>query len=85
MLPLEDLKRLKITAETRAWLAAEARQSQRTMQQVARDELHRIAVTRIHAAKVLVSLAPREGRDGDGGDSQSERVPVIDLRREAAQ
>jgi hypothetical protein len=55
------------------------------MQQVARDELHRIAVTRIHAAKVLVSLAPREGRDGDGGDSQSERVPVIDLRREAAQ
>ena len=88
MLPLEDLKRLKITNETRAWLAAEARLSRRTMQQVARDELHRIAVIRIHAARIVVSLAPREGHAGDSepipataGAERGVPVPFMDLRR----
>lgn len=62
---LGDLKRLKITAETRAWLAAEAHSSGRSQQEIARDALHEIAVGRIHAAKVLVSMAPSEGHAGD--------------------
>ncbi|MDA8348646.1 MAG: hypothetical protein M0038_07555 [Pseudomonadota bacterium] len=82
MIQLEDLKRLKVTSETKAYLYAEARRLGCSMHEVARAELHRIAVEKIHAAKVLVSLSPREAREGD---SQSERVPVIDLRREAAQ
>ncbi len=87
MLPLEDLKRLKITNATRAWLAAEARLSRRTLQQVAREELHRIAVTRIHAARIVVSMAPREDHMGDGELMRSTAnaedgvpVPFADLR-----
>lgn len=63
---LGDLKRLKITTETRAWLAAEAHSSGRTQQEIARDALHEIATRRIHAARVLVSMTGAEGRGGDG-------------------
>lgn len=61
-----DLKRLKITAETRAWLHAEAARTGRSQQEIARDALHDLALEKIHAAKVLVALAPAEGRAGDG-------------------
>lgn len=69
-----DLKRLKITEETRAWLTAEAHITGRTPQEIARDVLHAKAVERIHAAKVITAIASgeayiRDGRAhiGDGG------------------
>lgn len=65
-LDLEDLKRLKITAETRAWLEAAARSSGRTKQEVARDALHQIAVEKIHEARMLSGLAPAHVSSGDG-------------------
>ena len=67
-LDLCDLKRLKITAETRAWLSAEALRSGDSPQEIVRDALHALALDRIAGAKLLVSLAPGEGhaRDGSG-------------------
>jgi hypothetical protein len=62
---LDDLKRLKVTAETRAWLQAEALTSGRSKQEIARDALHEIALSKIRAAKVLTALVPAEGRAGD--------------------
>jgi hypothetical protein len=71
---LGDLKRLKITAETRAWLQAEAHSTGKSHQEIARDILHAIALEKISAAKVLVSMAPAERRVGDtqghDGDGQ---------------
>jgi hypothetical protein len=64
-LDLADLKRLKITEETRAWLSAEAQRTGRSQQEVARDALHEIALSKIKAARLLVALAPDEGRAGD--------------------
>lgn len=64
---LDDLKRLKVTAATRAWLTARSRSSGKSKQEIARDALHALAVKDIHAAKVLVRLAPDEDFDGDGG------------------
>lgn len=64
---LADLKRLKVTAETRAWLTAAARISGKSQQEIARDALHSLAVKEIHAAKVLVRLAPDEALDRDSG------------------
>jgi hypothetical protein len=62
---LTDLKRLDITDETRAWLNAESHVTGRSKQKIARDALHEIAVGKIRAAKVLASLAPREGHMAD--------------------
>lgn len=64
---LEDLRRLKITAETRAWLQAESHTSERSMQEIARDALHEIALEKIRAAKVLSSLAPAQGHSRASG------------------
>ena len=61
---LGDLKRLKISAETRAWLQAEAHTSGRSQQEIARDVLHNVALEKIKAAKVLAALAPGEDRTG---------------------
>lgn len=63
---LHDLKRLKVSAETRAWLTAEAHRTGRSQHEIARDALHELALEKIHAAKVLLSLSPSEGRTGDG-------------------
>jgi hypothetical protein len=63
---LGDLKRLKITAETRAWLQAEAHTTGKSHQEIARDQLHAIALEKIQAAKVLVSLSPTEAHSRDG-------------------
>lgn len=63
---LADLKRLKITAETRAWLAAEAHVSGRSAQDVARDVLHAKAVEKVHAAKVITAMAAGEVHIRDG-------------------
>lgn len=62
-----DLKRLKITRETRAWLTAEASRTGNSAQEIARDELHRIALASIEAARFLLALSPSEGHDRDGG------------------
>ena len=64
---LGDLKRLKITAETRAWLQSESHITGKSQQEVARDQLHEFALEKIRAAKVLVGLAPAERRVGDVG------------------
>jgi hypothetical protein len=63
-----DLKRLKITPETRAWLQAEATSSNRSQQEIVRAVLHEMAVKKIHAAKILTALATAEGhmRDAEG-------------------
>ena len=62
---LGDLKRLKITARTLAWLQAEAHSSGRSMHEIAREALDQIAAQKIHAARVLIALAGSEGRDGE--------------------
>ena len=76
-LDLEDLKRLKITAETRAWLTAESHITGRSTQEIARDVLHAKAMDRIHAAKVITALASGEAYVRDGrvhlGDTQGRR------------
>jgi hypothetical protein len=68
-----DLKRLKITSETRAWLTAEVHVTGRSAQEIVRDVLHSKAMEKIHAAKVLTALAADEAHIGDGrgpsGDS----------------
>lgn len=62
-----DLKRLKITPETRAWLQAEATITGKSQQDVARAALHELALKRIQAAKVLTALATAEGHMRDAG------------------
>ena len=64
-LELDDLKRLKITKETMAYLEAEGRFSGRSKQEVLRDEMHKIAIAAMRKAKLLMALAPREGSSGD--------------------
>jgi hypothetical protein len=61
-----DLKRLRVTARTKAWLSARAHSTGRTQQDIARDALDSIAAQEIHAARVLASMAPAEAPDGDG-------------------
>lgn len=63
---LLDLKRLKITPETRAWLTAEAHVSGRSAQDILRDVLHAKATEKIHAANVLTALARGEAYIRDG-------------------
>ena len=64
-LDLKDLKRLKITAETDAWLTAESRSTGKSKQDVLRDAAHAIALEKIHAARLLSALAPSDGQAGD--------------------
>ena len=74
---LFDLKRLKITRETRAWLQGIAHASGRNQQEIARDALHERALAELDKAKVLHNLDPREGlfRDieGQAGDRRGRR------------
>jgi hypothetical protein len=64
-LPLDDLKRLKITNETMAYLESEARESGRTKQEVLRDEMHKIAVVALRKAKLLLALVPDDAHSRD--------------------
>ena len=64
---LADLKRLKITEETQAWLRAEAQSTGRSQQEIARDALHDIALGKIKAARLLAAMAPGEAPSRDGG------------------
>jgi hypothetical protein len=63
---LGDLKRLKITAETQAWLQAEAKKTGKSQQEIARDVLHGIALEQIRGARLLLALAPPQAHAGDG-------------------
>lgn len=65
---LDDLKRLKVTRETRIWLAAKSHSTGIPKQAIARDALHEIAVREIHAAKVMASMAAGEAHAGDAQD-----------------
>lgn len=66
--PKADLKRLRISPETRAWLQAEATSSGKSQQEIVRAVLHEMALKKIHAAKLLAALATAEGhmRDAEG-------------------
>jgi hypothetical protein len=59
----------KLTAEASALLKAEAHTTGKSEQEILRDYMHEIALRKIQAAKVLVSLAPDEGRSGASGGS----------------
>lgn len=59
----------KITQETAAVLKAEEHVTGKSQQEILRDYMHEIALKKIHAAKVLTSLAPVEGRGGASGGS----------------
>lgn len=61
-----DLKRLKITAETRAWLTAESSRTGHSAQEIARQVLHDIALAKIEEARMLLALSPGSGHSGDG-------------------
>ena len=62
---LADLKRLKITPETRAWLSAESQRTGDSPQEIVRDVLHVMALRKIEEARLLVRLAPDSGHSGD--------------------
>lgn len=65
-LDLVDLKRLKVTTHTRAWLQREAIRTGRSQQDIAREALHKLAVEEFDAARLLMSLDPEKGQSGDG-------------------
>jgi hypothetical protein len=65
-LDLKDLKRVKLTTETLAWLESESRESSRSKQEILRDEMHKIAIAAKRKARLLLSLSPDEGGFGDG-------------------
>lgn len=65
-----QIKQLKLTAATEAWLEAEcAMHPELTPQQILRDCLHTMALKKIQGANVLTGVAARLGIRGDGGGS----------------
>lgn len=64
-LPLKDLGKAKVTAETDAWLSVRARRTGRSKLDLMRDALHDLAIEELHDAKLLVALAEVEGIRGD--------------------
>lgn len=63
---LGDLKRVKLTEETLAWLEAESKSTGKTRQEILRDTMHELAMQQKRKAKLLLALWPREGHSGDG-------------------
>lgn len=64
-LPLKDLGKAKVTAETDAWLTVRSRRTGRSKLDLMRDALHDLAVQELHDAKVFVALAASEGIPGE--------------------
>lgn len=62
---LDDLKRLKITDATRKWLKSESIRTGFTVQEIARERLHRIALREIEAARLLFDSTTDEDIDRD--------------------
>lgn len=64
-----QVKQLKLTEATEAWLEAEcAKHPKLTPQQILRDRLHALAVREIHGATVLTGIVARRGITGIRGD-----------------
>lgn len=84
-LPLKDIGKAKITAETDAWLTHKARHTGRTKHELLRDALHEMAVREIHAAKLLIALADGEGLVGErrnrAGEDRGSAGTVTPRRR----
>lgn len=66
-----DIKRLKLTEATQAWIERERlMQPNKSAQEIIRERLHNIAVKEIQGATVLVGICARLGiRGDDGGQS----------------
>jgi hypothetical protein len=65
-----QVKQLKLTEHTQAWLEAEcAKHPEKKPQQILRERLHEIAMREIHGATVLNGIVARLGIRGDGGGS----------------
>jgi hypothetical protein len=66
-----QVKQLKLTEATEAWIESELASSdeleKRTAQSLIRDELHKLALRKLRKASVLVGIAARRGIRGDGG------------------
>jgi hypothetical protein len=61
-----DLKRLKLTEATQAWIEAEcAINPAKTPQEIVRSVLHEIALEKLRGASVFVGVAARRGIRGD--------------------
>jgi hypothetical protein len=67
-----DLKRLKLTETTQAWIEAElADTPEKTAQEIVRDELHSMALRTLRKATVFTGIAARRGIRGDDGGHDS--------------
>lgn len=65
-----QVKQLKLTEATEAWLESEcAKHPELKPQQILRDRLHQFALNEIHGATVLTGIVARRGIRGDGGGS----------------
>jgi len=63
-----DLKRLKLTDASKAWLEAECQLNPgKSPQEIVRAVLHEIALEKLRGASVFVGVAARRGIRGDGG------------------
>lgn len=60
-----DLKRLEVTAETRAWLEWKKRTTGKSPQEFVRTLLHEAALKDIAGAKLLAALSATNGHDAD--------------------
>jgi hypothetical protein len=81
-LPLKDLGKAKITAETDAWLTVRARRTGRSKLDLMRDALHELAIRELHDAKLLVALAEVEGIAGDRRGQDGETAGTSGNSRE---
>lgn len=71
-LPLKDIGKMKVTAETDAWLTARSRITGKTKLEILREAAHQLAVSEIHDAKLLTALARVEELGGEPGGSRGE-------------
>lgn len=63
-----QVKQLKLTEATEAWLESEcAKHPEKKAQQILRECLHEMALKEIHGATVLTGIVARRGIRGDDG------------------
>lgn len=71
-LPLKDIGKMKVTAETNAWLSARSRITGKAKQEILREAAHQLAVREIHDAKLLIAIARVEELGGEGEGARGE-------------